>query len=188
MWRRMLGGECGWNVSNRRSGVVSKSEQCCRRSRLHSKRSLRVVNRSQLIFPAWVVLIFRWNSSLAVLRQTVLRHPTVLYTTSKMYRYAVGVAQSCIIALEHATMRVNVHSMLQIDRAMAAIDREVRSTHATVEAAGRHDHTWSCMHASWAGDFFFFFFWIRGSTDLRRFERILGGSGSIRVSVDSFYP
>ena len=38
----------------------------------------------------------------------------------------------------------------------------------------------------WAGNFFFF--WIRGSTDLRRFERILGGSGSIRVSVDSFYP
>ena len=41
------------------------------------------------------------------------------------------------------------------------------------------------VRQSWRGDFFF---WIRGSTDLRRFERILGGSGSIRVSVDSFYP
>ena len=56
-----------------------------------------------------------------------------------------------------------------------------RSTHATVEAAGRH--AWCQL--GWR---FFFFFWIRGSTDLRRFERILGGSGSIRVSVDSFYP
>ena len=44
------------------------------RSRLHSKRCLGVV---RLFLQPGVVLIFRWNSSLAVLRQTVLRHPTV---------------------------------------------------------------------------------------------------------------
>ena len=53
-----------------------RSQQCRRRSRLHSKRCLGVV---RLFLQPGDVLIFRWNSSLAVLRQTVLRHPTVLY-------------------------------------------------------------------------------------------------------------
>ena len=53
-----------------------RSQQCRRRSRLHSKRCLCVV---WLFLQPGVVLIFWWNSSLAVLRQTVLRHPTVLY-------------------------------------------------------------------------------------------------------------
>ena len=65
----------GWNVSTRRRGVVSKSVMPLKKS-----------SSQQMLF-AWtvpiqpgVVLIFRWNSSLAVLRQTVLRHPTVLYS------------------------------------------------------------------------------------------------------------
>ena len=82
------------------------------------------------------------------------------------------------IALEHATMRVNSMHVLHADGRSRSL--------AAVGAAGHH----ACMPAGrmGAGNFFFFFFWIRGSTDLRRFERILGGSGSIRVSVDSFYP
>ena len=57
-----------------------RSQQCRRRGRLHSKRCLCVVKPffNSFLQPG-VVLIFRWNSSLAVLRQTVLRHPTALY-------------------------------------------------------------------------------------------------------------
>ena len=94
----------------------------------------------------------------------------------------MGLAQSCIryryiaLDIEHATCKcIRMYACMQ----MAVVDR-ARSTHAAVAAAGRH----ACQ-LGWR---FFFFFWIRGSTDLRRFERIFGGSGSIRVSVDSFYP
>ena len=51
-----------------------RSQQCRQRSRLHSKYTLFAGG----VFQPWVVLIFRWNSSLAFLRQTGLWHPTVL--------------------------------------------------------------------------------------------------------------
>ena len=78
MWRRMPGGKCGWNVSNHRSGVVSKSAMPPKKS--SSQQTLFACGETVLnsFFQPVVVLVFRWNSSLAVLRQTVLRHPTVL--------------------------------------------------------------------------------------------------------------
>ena len=80
MWWRMLGGECGWNVSNRRSGVVSKSAMPPKKSSSRAQQTLFACGETVLssFFQPGVVLIFRWNSNLAVLRQTVLRHPTVL--------------------------------------------------------------------------------------------------------------
>ena len=77
--RRMPGGECGWNISKRRSGVVSKSAMPLKKS--SSQQKLFACGETALnsFFQPGVVPIFRWNSSLAVLRQTVLRHPTVLY-------------------------------------------------------------------------------------------------------------
>ena len=66
LWRRMPGGECGWNVSNRRSGNISKSAMPPKKS-----------SSQQTLF-ACGETVLKWNSSLAVLRQTVLRHPTVL--------------------------------------------------------------------------------------------------------------
>ena len=83
---------------------------------------------------------------------------------------AVGLAQSCIIVVEHAT---NYNAS---ECAQHVADGRSRSR--KVHARNCRGRGTSCMPA----------FWIRGSTDLRRFERILGGSGSIRASVDSFYP
>ena len=69
-----------------------------------------------------------------------------------------------------------MHSMVQMAQSIVQVHVHARN------CRGRGT---SCMPAGLA---IFFFFWIRGSTNLRRFERILGGSGSIRVSMDSFYP
>ena len=77
-WRRMPGRECGWNASNRRSGVISKSAMPPKKS--SSQQTLFACGETVLnsFSQPGVVLMFRWNSSLTVLRQTVLRHPTVL--------------------------------------------------------------------------------------------------------------
>ena len=65
-------------AAKRRSGVVSKSAMPLKKS--SSQQMLFACGETALnsFFQPGVVLIFRWNSSPAVLRQTVLRHPTVL--------------------------------------------------------------------------------------------------------------
>ena len=65
--------------AHRRSGVISKSTMPPKKS--SSQETLFTCGETVLnsFFQPGVVLLFRWNSSLAVLRQTVLRHPTVLY-------------------------------------------------------------------------------------------------------------
>ena len=66
--------------ARRRSGVVSKSAMPPKTS--SSQQTLFAYACGETVlnsfFQPGIVLLFRWNSSLAVLRQTVLRHPTVL--------------------------------------------------------------------------------------------------------------
>ena len=64
-------------ISTHRRGVVSKSAMQLKNS--SSQQTLFACSETVLnsIFQPGVVLIFRYNSSLAVLRQTVFRHPTV---------------------------------------------------------------------------------------------------------------
>ena len=66
--------------ARRRSGVVSKSAMPPKKS--SSQQTLFACGETVLnsFFQPGVVLLFRWNSSPAVLRQTVLWHPTVLYS------------------------------------------------------------------------------------------------------------
>ena len=68
--------------ARRQSGVVSKSAMPPKKS--SSQETLFACGETVLysFFQPGVVLLFTWNSSLAVLRQTVLRHPTVLYDYS----------------------------------------------------------------------------------------------------------
>ena len=68
----MPDGECVWNASNRRSGVVWSQQLPPKKS--FSQQTMFACGETVLnsFFQRGVVLIFQWNSSLAVLRQTVL--------------------------------------------------------------------------------------------------------------------
>ena len=87
--------------------------------------------------------------------------------------------------LQNAEVR-RLAQALGVTLHLVAVDRAGRAVVDACETVTDQPGTaCSCMPEL---AIFFFFFWIRGSTDLQGSERILGGSGSIRVSVDSFYP